>query len=69
MSPPLSSVLVRPDCSHHFRRQQEAGGATGRTGSGGIAFHLLADQYPDLLDWVFNEARLKIMEVRGVAVG
>lgn len=32
--------------------------------SGGIAFHLLADIYPDLLDWIFNEARLKIMEVR-----
>ena len=26
----------------------------------GICFHLLGTLYPDLLDWVFNEARLKV---------
>ncbi|KAM3567955.1 hypothetical protein VYU27_009910, partial [Nannochloropsis oceanica] len=31
--------------------------------SEGICFHLLGNVYPDLLDWMFNEARLKIMEM------
>jgi hypothetical protein len=59
----ITYIHTNIDCSHHLRRQQGEGATRSKVASGGIAFHLLADSYPDLLDWVFNVARLKIMEM------
>lgn len=67
MKQPNTTTTTTPkktDCSHHLRRHRGEGSTHAHMSSGGIAFHLMADVYPDLLDWVFNVARLKIMEVR-----
>lgn len=63
MSNPFRPTHTHTDCSHHLRRHQGDGDTHAHMASGGIAFHLMADAYPDLLDWVFNEARLRISEM------